>query len=216
MRWNWSRTLRTILTLFSRIRRCRGRRTGTPCAPAASTRNWNAYGISIWALPNAARTSPLRREDKLNDFAKAVPWHVALSVMRDLRTGLYMVPAGTYGYGACGNEASLQIRMLDMLGYHDEAEKYLETFVVSQGAGSMDGNFTSNSGALVANNYGGYSDNITSSFAYNLDHGYILNCFIDHYRLTGDPPRLAGTYSGNARQSLRLYLRRAQGHHAAG
>ncbi len=128
----------------------------------------------------------LPEEEKLNDFAKAVPWHVALSVMRDLRTGLYMVPAGTYGYGACGNEASLQIRMLDMLGYHDDAEKYLETFVVSQGTGSMDGNFASNSGALVANNYGGYSDNITSSFAYNLDHGYILACMIDHYRLTGN------------------------------
>ena len=128
----------------------------------------------------------LPEEDKLNDFAKAVPWHVALSVMRDLHTGLYMVPAGTYGYGACGNEASLQIRMLDMLGYHDDAEKYLETFVVSQGTGSMDGNFKSNSGALVANNYGGYSDNTTSLFAYNLDHGYILNCLIDHYRLTGN------------------------------
>ncbi|MDD3213779.1 MAG: hypothetical protein PHY64_08890, partial [Eubacteriales bacterium] len=61
-------------------------------------------------------------ESKLNDFAQAVPWHVALTAMRDLRTGLYMVPAGTYGYGACGNEAALQIRMLDYLGYHEDAE----------------------------------------------------------------------------------------------
>lgn len=125
-------------------------------------------------------------EKKLNDFAQAVPWHVALSVMRDLRTGLYMVPAGTYGYGACGNEASLQIRMLDYLGYHEDAEKYLETFVVSQGTGSMDGNFQSNGGALVANNYAGYSDRAASLFAYNLDHGYILSCLVDHYRLTGN------------------------------
>ena len=125
-------------------------------------------------------------EDKLNAFAQAVPWHVALTAMRDLRTGLYMVPAGTYGYGACGNEASLQIRMLDYLGYHEDAEKYLETFIVSQGTGSMDGNFASNDGALVANNYGGYTDNTTSLFAYNLDHGYILTCLVDHYRLTGN------------------------------
>jgi hypothetical protein len=151
--------------------------------------HWLAYakrGAQI-ALPG---------ERKLNDFAQAVPWHVALTAMRDPRTGLCMVPAGTYGYGSCGNEASLQIHMLDELGYHDLAETYLETFVQSQGTGSMDGNFASNDGALVANNYGGYSDNVTSSFAYNLDHGYILECLVDHYRLTGDRKwleRVAGT-----------------------
>ncbi len=152
-------------------------------------RYWRAF-----AEDGASLTLP--DEDKLNAFAQAVPWHVALTAMRDLRTGLYMVPAGTYGYGSCGNEASLQIRMLDYLGYHADAETYLETFIVSQGTGSMDGNFASNDGALVANNYGGYSDNITSLFAYNLDHGYILSCLVDHYRLTGNRAwltRIAGT-----------------------
>ncbi|MEA4998537.1 MAG: hypothetical protein VB087_04020 [Candidatus Limiplasma sp.] len=151
---------------------------------ARVTRVWHALaarGAHI-ALPG---------ETKLNAFASAVPWHVVMTAMRDLRTGYYMVPAGTYGYGSCGNEASLQIRMLDYLGYHDYAEKYLETFIASQGQGSMDGNFRSNDGALVANNYGGYSDNTTSLFAYNLDHGYILTCLVDHYRLTGNRAWLA-------------------------
>ena len=143
------------------------------------------------ALAGRGASMELPGETKLNDFAKAVPWHVIMTAMRDLRTGMYMVPAGTYGYGSCGNEASLQIRMLDYLGYHDYAEKYLDTFIASQGVGSMDGNFRTNEGALVANNYGGYSDNITSLFAYNLDHGYILACLIDHYRLTGNRQWLA-------------------------
>ena len=50
----------------------------------------------------------------------------------------------------------------------------------------MDGNFRTDTGALLANNYGGYSDNPTSLFAYNLDHGYLLGCLVEHYKLTGD------------------------------
>lgn len=145
------------------------------------------------ALAGRGAQIDLPGEPKLNDFAKAVPWHVILTAMRDLRTGFYMVPAGTYGYGSCGNEASLQIRMLDYLGYHDYAEKYLHTFIASQGQGCMDGNFRSQDGALVANNYGGYSDHTTSLFAYNLDHGYILSCLADHYRLTGNREWLMNT-----------------------
>lgn len=146
---------------------------------ARVTAFWHAFAA------RGAKIS-LPDEEKLNDFAAAVPWHVTLTVMRDPRTGFYMVPAGTYGYGSCGNEASLQIRMLDYLGYHEDAEKYLETFIADQGVGSIDGNFKTHSGALVANNYGGYSDQLASVFAYNLDHGYILDCLVDHYLLTGN------------------------------
>ncbi len=141
----------------------------------------------LWHRVSAEGASvQLPGETHLNAFAQAVPWHVALTAMRDPRTGHTMVPAGTYGYGACGNEAAMQVRMMDYLGYHDRAKAYLDTFLATQGQGSMDGNFQSNDGALLANNYGGYSDNPTSLFAYNLDHGYILACLVEHYRLTGD------------------------------
>ena len=138
------------------------------------------------ALGERGASLDIPGEKKLTSFAQAVPWHVILTATRDLATGLYTVPAGTMGYGACGNEAALQIRMLDYLGYHDYAEKYLDTFIQSQGVGSMDGNFRSHDGAFVANNYGGYQDAVIPSFAYNLDHGYVLTCMIEHYRLTGD------------------------------
>ena len=124
-------------------------------------------------------------EKHLNDFMKAVPWHIIMTAMREPVTGNYIVPAGTYTYMACGNEACMQIRLMDYLGYHDYAEKYLETYVNCQGSNGLDGNFKSKEGALVAVNYGGRGTN-DDQFAYNLDHGYILSCFADHYMLTGD------------------------------
>ena len=132
----------------------------------------------------AARLS-LPGEDRLNDFVKAVPWHVAMSAARDPASGYYTVPAATYAYQACGNEACFQIRMLDYLGRHDYAEKYLDAYIRGQGTLFPDGNFKSADGAMVAVNFGNKRD-MSSHFAYNLDHGYILSCFADHYRLTGD------------------------------
>ena len=108
-----------------------------------------------------------------------------MTAMREPVTGNYIVPAGTYTYKACGNEACMQIRLMDYLGYHGYAEKYLETYVNCQGSNGLDGNFKSKKGALVAVNYGGRGTN-DDQFAYNLDHGYILSCFADHYMLTGD------------------------------
>lgn len=125
-------------------------------------------------------------EDKtLNDFVKAVPWHITMTAMREPVSGNYIVPAGTYAYSACGNEACMQIRLMDYLGYHSHAEKYLETYAVSQGMNGLDGNFKSKEGAFFAINYGGRGTN-DDEFSYNLDHGYILECFADHYFLTGD------------------------------
>jgi len=54
----------------------------------------------------AAKMS-LPSEDQLNNFMKAVPWHITMTAMRDPNSGNYIVPAGTYTYGACGNEAGL-------------------------------------------------------------------------------------------------------------
>lgn len=132
-----------------------------------------------------ASVMELPDEKHINDFMKAVPWHIIMTAMREPTTGNYIVPAATYSYMACGNEACMQIRLMDYLGYHDFAEKYLDAYVNGQGTNGLDGNFSSKEGALVAVNYGGRRSN-DDQFAYNLDHGYILWCFADHYMLTGD------------------------------
>ena len=138
---------------------------------------WRGYvdsGASL-ALPDGI----------LADFFRAVRTHVAISVDRDPGSGYYIVPAGTWNYGACGNEACLQIRYLDYCGYHERAEKYLETFIATQGLQPLDGNFQSKEGTLQALDvYNG--EFIGRHFSYNLDHGFILECLADHYRLSGD------------------------------
>ncbi|GAI77622.1 unnamed protein product, partial [marine sediment metagenome] len=94
----------------------------------------------------------------INDFYKAVPIHVVISVDKDPYSSLYEVPAGTYRYGPLGTEACWQIRQLDYRGYHKQAEKYLETFVRTQGERFLDGNFKSKKGAFQG--VGVYGDEI--------------------------------------------------------
>jgi len=121
----------------------------------------------------------------INDFYKAVPIHVAITVDKDPISGLYEVPPATYEYGPCGNEACWQIRQLDYRGYHKRAQDYLEAFIQLQGKMPFDGNFKSKEGSFQA--CGTYGDEIHRGvFAYNLDHGFILFQLAEHYLLTRD------------------------------
>lgn len=120
-----------------------------------------------------------------NDFIKVVPWHILMSANKDPLSGNYMVPAGTYAYDVCGNEACMQTRLLDMLGYHEYAERYLETFLNTQGVQMPDGNFSSAEGAFVAVSFDAGKTTL-GKFGYNLDHGFIMTGFAEHYFMTGD------------------------------
>lgn len=121
----------------------------------------------------------------LNDFHKAAHTHVAISADKDPASGLIVVPAATYAYGVCANEACWQINMLDQAGHHDRAETYLETFLATQGMSHLDGNFISNEGVMQGLDL---DDGVPhrSGFAYNLDPGFIMECLAAHYRLTGN------------------------------
>lgn len=121
----------------------------------------------------------------VDDFYRATLPHVLITADRDPGSGVYVVPAATFAYGACGNEACLQIRQLDYRGYHRFAEACLEAFVITQGRGAPDGNFGSGAGWLQGVEvYDGQADG--SAFGYNLDHGFILTCLAEHYLLTRD------------------------------
>ncbi|MEA3345135.1 MAG: hypothetical protein U9Q78_02640 [Chloroflexota bacterium] len=124
-------------------------------------------------------------DDILTDFHKAAQTHVAISVDKDPVSGMYMVPAATYRYGVCANEACWQIRMLDQAGRHERAEAYLETFLRTQGTSMLDGNFSSADGSLLGLEIEEGEVRI-SHFNYNLDHGCVMECLADHYRYTGD------------------------------
>jgi len=126
----------------------------------------------------------------LGDFYKAARAHVAINVDKDPASGLITVPAATWNYPACGNEACWQITMLDQAGHHDRAADYLETFLRTQGMVCPDGRFSSSEGSLQGLDVVGQDADgrpiVEPGLRYNLDHGYIMECLAEHYRLSGD------------------------------
>lgn len=124
-------------------------------------------------------------EPLLNDLHKAIRTHVAISIDKDVRTGWLSVPAATYDYGVCANEACWQIAMLDQAGHHAWAEKCLETFLATQGMSHLDGNFRTTEGLMQGLNLDDGEPH-RSGFAYNLDPGFIMETLALHWRLTGN------------------------------
>ena len=130
----------------------------------------------------------------INDFNKATIPHIAITADKDIRTGYYFLPAGTYSYDVCMNEACHQIRALDYRGYHKEAEKYLRPFHELQGTQGLHGRFKSQEGV-----YHGLKvdDEINyQKFNYNLDHGYVMFALCEHYKFTRDKEWLASIANG--------------------
>ncbi len=124
-------------------------------------------------------------EPKFDEMARSVLPHIRMSTTKDPKSGLYMVPAASFGYQVYSNEAAFQIIYLDKIGDHKTAESYLETFLKLQGTDPMPGTFTGDQSAVF---HGGKVDkeyNYTSG-PYNLDHGTVLWAMGLHYLLTND------------------------------
>jgi len=123
-------------------------------------------------------------ETALNDLHRSVRTHVALSARKDAPSGLFTIPAATYGYGPCGNEACMQIRCLDYWGHHGRAAAYLELYLQLQGAKPLDGHHSTQEGVLQG--LGVHEGDIFGGFNYTTDHGFIMFALAEHYRLTRD------------------------------
>jgi hypothetical protein len=124
-------------------------------------------------------------EKHFMDFARAVIPHIRISATKDPKSGLYMVPAASYGYLVFDNEAAFQCVMLDALGNHALAAEYLETFVRLQGSKPFAGTYPGDQrdvyhGARVDKDYD------YTAAEYNLDHGVVLWALGEHYFFTRD------------------------------
>ena len=124
-------------------------------------------------------------EARFVSFARAVITHIRISVTKDPKSGLYMVPAASYDYPVYANEAAFQCIMLDALGDHALAAEYLETFIRLQGSKPFDGTYVGGQhevyhGARVSKDYD------YTAYEYNLDHGTVLWALGEHYFLTRD------------------------------
>lgn len=123
-------------------------------------------------------------EDVFNRFVKSVVLHVAITGDKVVETGDYMLPAATYRYDVCANEACHQIRAIDYLGHHERARNYLMPYVKYQGSRRLHGRFRSQEGVLHGLKV---SDEVDyQTFNYNLDHGFVLFALCEHYLFTGD------------------------------
>ena len=141
--------------------------------------------VSYWRnIVNAYKAFDVP-EMKFNDISKSVLPHIRMSTTKDPKSGLFMVPAATFGYGVYANESAFQTIFLDRVGDHETAAHYLETFLRLQGTDPLPGTFTGDQSAVF---HGGKVDdeyNYTSG-PYNLDHGTVLWALARHYLMSHD------------------------------
>ena len=128
-------------------------------------------------------------EERFNTFARGLIARIRISATKDPKSGIYMVPASSWGYPVFANEAVFQCQLLDAAGYKDLAAKYLQAQIDLQGSKPFDGTFTEQKavyhGARVDAEYD------YTAHQYNLDHGTVLWSLAEHYLMTRDRDWLA-------------------------
>ncbi|MBN1418134.1 MAG: hypothetical protein JXP34_05120 [Planctomycetes bacterium] len=135
---------------------------------------------AYWRARVAAGTRIRTPEPMIDDFYRAHVSHLLINTERE-RGGSdrYMARVGTFSYGVFPDESVMMISDLDRRGYHDVAERALETWVHYQGTVGLPGDFASLEGQLYG--AGGYEMG-----GYNKSHGWILWGLGEHYFYTRD------------------------------
>ena len=116
---------------------------------------------------------------EINSFYRAHVSHLMINCGREVGADRLMARVGSFGYGVYGNESCMMITDLDHRGFHQEAERCLETFLHYQGTTQLPGDYDSQEG--VFNGAGGWE-----SGGYNQHHGWILWAMAEHYWYSGD------------------------------
>ncbi|MFT3700871.1 MAG: hypothetical protein QM802_00755 [Agriterribacter sp.] len=119
-------------------------------------------------------------ERKFNEMAKAVIPHIRMSATKDPKSGLFMVPASSIGYGVYANEACFQTFLLDRMGDFKTSAAYLNTFVQLQGSRDLPGDFIGDQKDVY---YGVKVDSVYDQTfnGYNMHHGITLWALARHY-----------------------------------
>jgi len=124
-------------------------------------------------------------EPMINDFYKAHVSHLLINTEREVgNSDRYMAKVGTFSYGVFSNESCMMISDLDRRGYHEPAERALQTWLHYQGTVGLPGDFSTTDGQFYG--AGGYE-----AGGYNQHHGWVLWCLGEHYWYTRDRGWLA-------------------------
>ncbi len=124
-------------------------------------------------------------ETGFNKLSKAVIPHIRMSVTKDPKSGLFMVPAASFYYPVYANESIFQTVLLDRLGDFETVADYLDVFMKRQGSRKLPGAYTGDQEAVF---YGVKIDeeNDLTAVGYNMNHGTVLWGLAHHYEYSGD------------------------------
>lgn len=125
-------------------------------------------------------------ERKFNEMGKAIIPHIRMSVTKDPKSGLYMVPAAAFSYKVYPNEAVFQTLLLDRLGDFKTSADYLNTFMELQGSAKLPGTFTGDQKDVFFGTKFDSIYNMTEGNGYNMHHGAVLWGLARHYLYSGD------------------------------
>lgn len=139
--------------------------------------------VSYWRALAESKIAFQVPEARFNSFAQGLLVRIRLSATKDPKSGLYMLPAASYRYLVYANEGAFQSQLLDLLGHHELAEKYLHSLVALQGSRPLVGSFTGDQKPVY---YGARVDAEYDYTAtpYNLHHGTVLWSLAEHYFIT--------------------------------
>ncbi|MDO8682914.1 MAG: hypothetical protein Q7N50_05470 [Armatimonadota bacterium] len=126
---------------------------------------------------NCIVTTP---EPMLNSFYWANASHQLINTQNEVgKTNTAMANVGTGSYGVFPNESIMMIVELDRRGYHDVAEKALQSFIEYQGTVALPGDYSNQDGVYTGT--GGYDEG-----GYNQNQGWVLWGIAEHYWFTQD------------------------------
>jgi len=128
------------------------------------------------AEAGARITTPI---PEIDHFYRAHVSHLLINCGREVGADRLMARVGGFAYGVYGNESCMMITDLDRRGFHQEAERCLETFLQYQGTVDLPGDYASQGG--VFNGANGWE-----SGGYNQHHGWIMWAMAEHYRYSGN------------------------------
>jgi len=134
---------------------------------------------TFWEKLAAKGTKIDTPEPWINDFYKAQLRHMQINCFKEPGSDLLFPHVGSFIYGVYCNEAVMMISDLDRRGYHNEAQRCLQTWLHYQGTVKLPGNFKSTEGLF-------YGADGSEAGGYNKHHGYACWCMAEHWRYTRD------------------------------
>ncbi|MEO5893620.1 MAG: hypothetical protein ABIQ31_25425 [Ferruginibacter sp.] len=125
-------------------------------------------------------------ERKFNEMAKSIIPHIRMSVTKDPKSKLFLVPAAALSYRVYPNEAVFQTLLLDRLGDFKTSADYLNTFMELQGSSKLPGTFTGDQKDVFFGTRFDSIYNMTEENGYNMHHGAVLWGLARHYLYSND------------------------------